>query len=75
MEMDNATNGKTGYMGTLKGLSNIGSVFLSFSRAIMETMYNVSAPNTEMVMISEVFPVASAMMPIIIFTNNALAGV
>ena len=71
----NATTGKTGYMGTLKGRSSMGSFFLSLNKAIMDTIYNVKAPNTEMVMISDVLPVSNAMMPIAIFTNSALAGV
>lgn len=71
----NAITGKAGYIGTLKGRSNCGSVFLSRSNAIIDTIYNVSAPKTEMVMISDVFPVSNAIMPIAIFTSNALDGV
>ncbi len=73
--MTNAINGKAGYIGTLNGRSNCGSFFLSRSSAIMDIIYNVSAPNTEMVMISDVLPVSNAMIPITIFTSNALEGV
>ena len=73
--MISATTGKTGYMGTLNGRSNFGSFFLSRNNAIMDTIYNVSAPKTEMVMISDVLPVSRAIIPIPIFTSNAFAGV
>ena len=73
--MINAVSGKTGYMGTLKGRSNCGSVFLSLSNAIIDTIYNVNAPKTEMVMISDVLPVTKAIMPIAMFITNALDGV
>ena len=52
-----------------------GSFFLNCKNAIIDTIYNVNAPNTEMVMISDVFPVSNAMIPITIFTSNALEGV
>ena len=73
--MTSAIIGKVGYAGTLKGLANPGSFFLSCNKAIIEIIYKVNAPNTDMVMISEVLPVSKAMMPMAIFTNNALAGV
>src|SRR5437667_2101310 len=73
--MINAINGKKGYIGTLNGLSNCGSFFLNRSNAIMDTIYNVNAPKTEMVMISDVFPVSKAIIPIAIFTSNAFDGV
>jgi len=73
--MNNAATGNKGYIGTLKGRSNCGSFFLSRNKAIIDTIYNVSAPNTEMVMISAVLPVSRAMMPITIFTSSALDGV
>ncbi len=71
----NAINGKNGYIGTLKGRFNCGSFFLSWRKAIMDTMYSVKAPNTAIVMISDVFPVSSAIIPMIIFASNALEGV
>ena len=37
----------TGYIGTLNGRSNLWFFFLSRNNAIMDTIYNVSAPNTE----------------------------
>lgn len=70
-----ATTGKAGYIGTLKGRSICGSFFLSRKRAIMDMMYSVNAPKTEMVMISAVFPVSKAIIPIPIFTNKAFDGV
>ena len=70
-----AIKGNAGYAGTLNGRSNPGSVFLSLSNEIIDTMYNVSAPNTEMVIISEVLPVSNAMIPTTIFNNKALEGV
>ena len=73
--MINATTGNTGYIGTLNGLSSNGSFFLSRNSAIIDIIYNVSAPNTEMMIISPVLPVSNAMMPIPIFTNKALEGV
>ena len=73
--MVNAVTGKAGYIGTLNGRSNCGSVFLSRSSAIIDIIYNVNAPKTEIVMISDVFPVSKAMMPIAIFANNAFDGV
>ena len=75
LAMISAITGKTGYMGTLNGRSSCGSFFLNRNNAIMDTIYNVNAPNTEIVMISDVFPVSKAMIPITIFTSNALAGV
>ena len=73
--MIRAITGKKGYIGTLKGLSNCGSFFLNRNSAIIDIIYNVNAPKTEIVMISDVFPVSNAMMPIAIFTNNAFDGV
>ena len=70
-----AINGNAGYRGTLNGLTSVGSDFLSLITEIIEIMYKESAPNTEMVMISAVFPVSKATMPMIIFTINAFAGV
>ena len=70
-----AISGNAGYMGTLKGRSNCGSFFLSRNKAIMDTIYKVSAPNTEMVIISDVLPVINAIIPITIFTNKAFTGV
>ena len=74
-EINNATTGKYGYQGTLKGRNNCGSFLLNCNNAIIETMYRVSAPKTEMVMISEVLPVSNATIPINIFISKALAGV
>ncbi len=71
----NAITGKKGYIGTLKGRFNCGSFFLSWMKAIMDTMYSVRAPNTAIMMISDVFPVSKVMMPMLIFTSNALEGV
>ena len=70
-----ATRGNIGYTGTLNGRANRGSVFLNRNNAIIETIYKVSAPNTEIVMISDVFPVSNAIIPITILTSNAFAGV
>ena len=75
LAMTSATTGKTGYMGTLNGRSSCGSFFLSRNNAIIDTIYNVNAPNTEIVMISDVLPVSKAIIPIPIFTSNALDGV
>jgi len=41
----------------------------------MEIIYKVSAPNTDMVIISAVLPVSKATMPMIIFNMSAFAGV
>ena len=71
----NAVTGNKGYMGTLNGRSNSGSFFLSCNNAIIEMMYKVKAPNTEIVIISDVLPVNKATMPMSIFINNALDGV
>lgn len=71
----NAVIGKDGYIGTLNGFSSCGSFFRSCNIAIIEMIYNVNAPKTEMVIISAVFPVSNAMMPMSIFTINALEGV
>ena len=73
--MVRAINGKAGYNGTLNGLTRVGSDFLSLITEIIEIIYNESAPNTDMVMISAVLPVSNAMMPMTIFTINAFAGV
>ena len=75
--MINATMGKMGNMGTLNGRSSPGSFFLSVSKAIIDTIYNVSAPNTEIVMMSAVFLLSKTrvIIPIVILTNRALAGV
>ena len=70
-----AIKGNAGYAGTLKGRSNPGSVFLNLRNEIIDTIYNVSAPNTEIVIISDVLPVNKAMIPTAIFTSKALAGV
>ena len=70
-----AITGKAGYIGTLKGLSNCGSFFLNRNNAIIDTIYKVNAPKTEIVMISAVFPVSKAIIPIAIFTSNAFDGV
>ena len=70
-----AITGKAGYIGTLKGRSNCGSFFLNRNKAIIDTIYKVNAPNTEMVIISAVFPVSKAIIPIAIFTSNAFDGV
>ena len=70
-----AVTGKRGYIGTLKGRTICASFFLNCKREIIDTMYNVSAPNTEMVMISDVLPVSNAIIPITIFTSSALEGV
>ena len=73
--MNNAAIGKNGYIGTLKGLGNSGSFLLRRSNAIIDTIYNVRAPKTEMVMISAVFPVTNATIPIAIFISKAFDGV
>ena len=73
--MINAVTGNTGYIGTLKGRIKPGSFFLNLNMAIIDTIYNVKAPKTEMVMISAVFPVSNAMIPIAMFSNNAFEGV
>ena len=73
--MISATTGNTGYIGTLNGRFKPGSFFLNLNNAIIDTMYNVNAPNTEIVMISEVLPVSNAIIPITIFSNNAFEGV
>ena len=73
--MINATFGNNGYIGTLNGLSNCGSFFLSLNNETIETIYRVKAPKTEMVMISDVFPVSKAIIPIPMFTNSAFDGV
>lgn len=73
--MAKAITGKKGYTGTLNGRSNAGSFFLRRSSDIMEIIYNVRAPKTEMVMISDVLPVSKARMPIAIFTKRAFDGV
>ena len=73
--MINAMTGNKGYIGTLNGLSNWGSFFLNLSNEIIDTIYRVKAPKTEIVMISDVFPVRRAIIPIAIFTNNAFDGV
>ena len=50
----NAATGKTGYKGTLNGLSKSGSFRRNTSKETIETMYKVSAPKQAMVMISPV---------------------
>ena len=71
----NAAPGNNGYHGTLKGRTRRGSFFLSCSSDTMDKIYNVNAPNTEMVIISDVLPVSNAIIPIAILTSNALDGV
>ena len=73
--MTSARTGNRGYKGTLNGRSNRGSLFRSRIKATMDTMYKVSAPNTEMMIMFPVCSVSSAIMPIHIFTNNAFDGV
>ena len=73
--MINAMIGNKGYIGTLNGLSNCGSFFLSLSNEIIDTIYRVKAPKTEMVMISDVFPVSRAIIPMAMFTSSAFDGV
>ena len=73
--MINAMMGNKGYIGTLNGLSNCGSFFLNLSNEIIDTIYRVKAPKTEMVMISDVFPVSRAIIPIAMFTRSAFEGV
>lgn len=75
MAITKAIIGKAGYEGTLKGRGKSGSFFLSRSIAIIEMIYSVNAPNTEMVMISAVLFVNNARIPIAIFISNAFAGV
>ena len=70
-----AVIGNKGYIGTLKGRSNRGSFFLNCNWDIMEIIYNVKAPNTEIVMISAVLPVSNAIIPITKFISNAFEGV
>ena len=73
--MTKAITGEAGYNGTLKGRFKSGSLFRNLSNEIMERMYKVSAPNTEMVMISTVLPVHKAKMPISILISKAFTGV
>ena len=73
--MINATIGNNGYMGTLNGLSNCGSFLLNLSNEIIDTIYRVKAPKTEMVMISDVFPVSRAIIPMAMFISSAFDGV
>ncbi len=49
--------------------------FSALSMEIMDKIYRVSAPNTDIVMISYVLPDNRAMMPMIILTSKALDGV
>ena len=70
-----AVMGNKGYIGTLNGRSNNGSFFLSRNCDIIDMIYKVNAPNTEMVMISAVLPVSKAMIPMTIFISKALDGV
>ena len=75
--MTSATTGKKGYSGTLKGLSSPGSVRLRRNNEIMEIIYKVRAPKTEMTIISRVFLFnrSSVTIPIAEFTRSAIAGV
>ena len=75
LEITRATAGNIGYIGTLNGLSIAGSFFLRAKSEIMAMMYNVSAPKQAIVIISPVFPVSKATMPIPILTNKAFEGV
>jgi len=73
--INNAINGKKGYIGTRKGRGISGEFFLNIKTEIIAKMYNAMAPKQAMVMMSPVFPVNKAMMPISIFKTSALAGV
>ena len=73
--IDSANIGKMGYIGTLNGLFISGSFLGKAKKAIMEMMYSVSAPKHAMVMISPVFPVSKAKIPMAMFTMSAFAGV
>ena len=73
--MASATAGNTGYIGTLKGRLSAGSFFLRMNKEIIARIYNVNAPKTDIVIITEVFPEISAMIPITIFPSKAFAGV
>lgn len=73
--MTNAMTGEAGYNGTLKGRFKSGSLLRNQSKDIIERIYKVRAPNTEIVMISTVLPVHKAIMPISILISKALTGV
>ena len=73
--MIKATIGNTGYHGVLNGRSRSGCLRLNTISEIIEKIYKVKAPKTDMVMISAVLPVSKAIIPTIIFTSKALAGV
>ena len=73
--MINATAGNNGYIGTLNGRSISGSDFLNRKNEIIEIIYSESAPKHAMVMISPVFPVMRATIPINILNMRAAAGV
>ena len=73
--MTKAIAGKNGYMGTRKGRSISGCFFRRAKNDSMETIYKVSAPKQAMVIISPVFPVISAKIPIPMLTSKAFTGV
>ena len=73
--MSKASIGNRGYSGTLKGLCRFGSLFRSLIKAIMDKMYKLSAPNTEIVMISAVLSVNSAIIPTPKLNKSAAMGV
>src|SRR6478736_3122026 len=73
--MTSAVIGKYGYIGTRNGRASSGSFFLNINTDIMANIYNIIAPKHAMVMISPVLPVYKAIIPIIMFSTKALAGV
>lgn len=73
--MVKAIIGVIGYSGTLNGLSISGKLRLNLMTDIIERIYRLSAPKQAMVMMSPVFPVNNATIPIREFTISALAGV
>ena len=73
--IERAMIGKNGYIGTRNGRDSPGSFFLKTITAIIAKMYNKMAPKQAIVIISPVLPVYNAVIPTIIFNNNALAGV
>lgn len=70
-----AIRGKKGYIGTLNGRGISGRFFLNIKTEIIAKMYKAIAPKQAIVIMSPVFPVNNAIMPISIFSIKALAGV
>mgnify|MGYP003669638591 CR=1 FL=1 len=71
----NAVIGNAGNIGTLKGRFKSGSFLRNAKKEIIDTIYKTKAPKQEIVIISPVLPVNKAIIPTIIFTINAEAGV